>query len=99
MQDGQHSRGCPSSWGGSAQTHRRWEREDKLLPLTRTAGGHRRYVLARLRTELFRAEVSRRTIAYPHVSSYDLKDELEGQEQMLGCSVPARASRLRSLRM
>ena len=58
--------------GVSAQTLRRWEREGKLLPDERTAGGRRRYDLARLRPEQFRAgDAPRRTIAYARVSSHD----------------------------
>lgn len=71
--------------GVSAQTLRRWEREGRLLPDERTAGGRRRYDLARLRPEMFRAEADakRRTIAYARVSSHDQKDDLERQKQVL----------------
>ncbi|MBS7351165.1 MAG: MerR family DNA-binding transcriptional regulator, partial [Comamonas sp.] len=56
--------------GVSTQTLRRWEREGKLLPDGRTAGGRRRYDLARLQPEKFRAaaQSSRRTVAYARVS-------------------------------
>ena len=49
--------------GVAAQTLRRWEREGRLVPDERTAGGRRRYDLARLKPELFRsqAEAARRT--------------------------------------
>jgi len=70
--------------GVSAQTLRRWEREGKLLPDERTAGGRRRYDLARLRPEQFRAgDAPRRTIAYARVYSHDQKDDLERQKQVL----------------
>lgn len=71
--------------GVSAQTLRRWEREGKLLPDERTAGGRRRYDLARLQPELYRAtvEAERRTVAYARVSSHDQKDDLERQKQVL----------------
>ncbi|MDE2254658.1 MAG: recombinase family protein, partial [Betaproteobacteria bacterium] len=71
--------------GVSAQTLRRWEREGRLLPDERTAGGRRRYDLARLKPELFRAadESARRTVAYARVSSPDQKDDLERQKQVL----------------
>ena len=70
--------------GVSPQTLRRWEREGKLLPDERTAGGRRRYDLARLRPEQFRAgDAPRRTIAYARVSSHDQKDDLERQKQVL----------------
>lgn len=70
--------------GVSAQTLRRWEREGRLLPDERTAGGRRRYDLARLKPEAFRAEVdTRKTVAYARVSSHDQKDDLERQKQVL----------------
>lgn len=70
--------------GVSAQTLRRWEREGKLIPDERTAGGRRRYDLARLRPEQFHAsEAARRTIAYARVSSHDQKDDLERQKRVL----------------
>ncbi len=74
--------------GISPQTLRRWEREGRLLPDERTPGGRRRYDLARLRPEQFRApETARRTIApeiaYARVSSHDQKDDLERQKQVL----------------
>lgn len=70
--------------GVSAQTLRRWEREGRLLPDERTAGGRRRYDLARLKPEAFRTEVdTRKTVAYARVSSHDQKDDLERQKQVL----------------
>jgi len=71
--------------GVSAQTLRRWEREGRLLPDERTAGGRRRYDLARLKPEMFRsqAEAARKTVAYARVSSHDQKDDLERQKQVL----------------
>ena len=70
--------------GVSAQTLRRWEREGRLLPAERTAGGRRRYDLAKLKPELFHAAPSeRKTIAYARVSSHDQKDDLERQKQVL----------------
>ena len=71
--------------GVSAQTLRRWEREGKLLPDERTAGGRRRYDLARLQPEMFRSEAQarRRTVAYVRVTSHDQKDDLERQKQVL----------------
>ncbi len=58
---------------------RRWEREGWLLPDERTAGGRRRYDLARLKPEMFRAQAdaARKTVAYARVSSHDQKDVLE----------------------
>lgn len=69
--------------GVSVTTLRRWEASGKLVA-DHTAGGHRRYDLARLKPELFRAEAdTRRTIAYARVSSHDQKDDRERQKQML----------------
>jgi predicted site-specific integrase-resolvase len=69
--------------GVSITTLRRWEAEGKLIP-ERTAAGHRRYDLAKLKPELFHiAENHRRTIAYARVSSHDQKDDLERQKQVL----------------
>ncbi len=70
--------------GVSIGTLRRWERTGKLVG-ERTPGGHRRYDLAKLRPEQFRAEeeASRRTIAYARVSSHDQRDDLERQKQVL----------------
>lgn len=69
--------------GVSITTLRRWEAEGKLIP-EHTAGKHRRYDLAKLKPELFRASSDdRRTIAYARVSSHDQKDDLERQKQVL----------------
>jgi len=70
--------------GVSITTLRRWEASGKLVP-EHTAGGHRRYDLAKLRPEMFRAEAdaARRTIAYARVSSHDQKEDLERQKQVL----------------
>lgn len=70
--------------GVSITTLRRWEAEGRLIP-NRTPGGHRRYDLAKLRPETFRAEAGaiRRTLAYARVSSRDQKDDLERQKQVL----------------
>jgi len=50
-----------------------------------TAGGHRRYDLAKLKPDLFHmsSHIERRTIAYARVSSHDQKDDLERQKQVL----------------
>ena len=70
--------------GVSVTTLRRWEATGKLVA-EHTAGGHRRYDLAKLRPEWFRAadEAHRKTIAYARVSSQDQKDDLERQKQVL----------------
>ncbi len=70
--------------GVSISTLRRWEASGKLVA-EHTAGGHRRYDLAKLRPVLFRAEpeADLRTVAYARVSSHDQKDDLERQKQVL----------------
>ncbi|WP_375641694.1 MULTISPECIES: IS607 family transposase [unclassified Bartonella] len=70
--------------GVSISTLRRWEGEGKIIS-EYTAGGHRRYDLSRLRSDLFHSrELSqRKTIAYVRVSSHDQKDNLERQKQVL----------------
>lgn len=70
--------------GVSVDTLRRWERAGKLSG-ERTPGGHRRYDLAKLRAERFRAvpEDELRTIACARVSSHDQKADLERQKQVL----------------
>ena len=72
------------SLGVSVTTLRRWEVSGKLVP-EHTAGGHRRYDLAKLRPEWFRTsdESARKTVAYARVSSHDQKDDLERQKQVL----------------
>ena len=70
--------------GVSITTLRRWEAAGKLVA-EHTPGGHRRYDLAKLRPELFRAadQGKCKTIAYARVSSPDQKDDLERQRQLL----------------
>lgn len=70
--------------GVSITTLRRWEAEGRLVA-EHTAGGHRRYDLAKLRPEWFHAvdAANRRTIAYARVSSHDQKEDLERQKQVL----------------
>lgn len=69
--------------GVSVTTLRRWEASGKLVA-DHTAGGHRRYDLAKLKPDLFRAEAdTRRTIAYARVSSYDQQDDLARQKHVL----------------
>jgi len=59
--------------GVSAGTLRRWERQGKLIP-DRTPGKQRRYKLSQLRPHLFREkDISKNTVAYARVSSYDQK--------------------------
>lgn len=86
--------------GVSIATLRRWEESGKLAEgsVERTEGGQRRYDLAVIRPEMFRASSGeRKTIAYARVSSHDQKDDLELQD----CSLPrvcATAEAVRSAR-
>jgi len=70
--------------GVSITTLRRWDATGKL-PSIHTAGGHRRYDLAKLKPELFHAasQAERSTMAYARVSSHDQKDDLDRQKQVL----------------
>jgi putative resolvase len=70
--------------GVAISTLRRWEASGKMVA-EHTVGGHRRYDLAKLRPELFRAAeaAQRKTIGYARVSSPDQKDDLERQKQVL----------------
>jgi putative resolvase len=69
--------------GVSITTLRRWELAGKLVP-ERTASGHRRYDLGKLKPELMYSAVDeRRTVAYARVSSHDQKADLERQKQVL----------------
>ena len=76
--------------GVSISTLRRWESEGKIRPEDRTAGGQRRYSLAKISPKVGRRIPStRETIAYARVSSHDQKDDLERQKKVLEnfCSV------------
>jgi len=70
--------------GVSVSTLRRWDKEGRLSP-ERTASGHRRYDISKLKPELYRTfeHESRKTIAYARVSSHDQKNDLERQKQVL----------------
>jgi predicted site-specific integrase-resolvase len=70
--------------GVSISTLRRWELSGRIRA-DYTCGGHRRYDLSKLRPEQYRAseQDTRKTIAYARVSSYDQKDDLERQKQVL----------------
>ena len=70
--------------GVSISTLRRWDRTGRLIP-EKTASGHRRYDVSKLKPEMYRAAASdtRKTVAYARVSSYDQKEDLERQKQVL----------------
>ncbi|GJM17766.1 MAG: hypothetical protein DHS20C13_30930 [Thermodesulfobacteriota bacterium] len=70
--------------GVSIDTLRRWEAAGKI-EVERTPNGHRRYDLAKLRGVIPRkfAAEKRSTIVYARVSSYDQKEDLKRQVEML----------------
>jgi|SRR3990167_2530116 len=69
--------------GVSRDTLRRWEKSGKIS-VERTAKGHRRYNLARLLGAAPRKTPSeKRTLVYARVSSYDQKEDLIRQVQVL----------------
>lgn len=71
--------------GVTPLTLRRWDESGRLKPDSVTAGGRRRYDLAKLQPELFQTvgPKARQTIAYARVSSHDQKQDLERQAQVL----------------
>ena len=70
--------------GVSISMLRRWDKDGRLKP-EKTASGHRRYDISKLKPNKFRESVSeaRKTIAYARVSSHDQKYDLERQKQVL----------------
>ena len=81
--------------GVSIATLRRWEAAGKLAA-EHTAGGHRRYDVAKLRPELFgdADAAKRKTVAYARVSSHSsktcsccgsVKAELDLSQRMFRC--------------
>jgi excisionase family DNA binding protein len=71
--------------GVSEITLRRWDEAGRLVAI-KTAGGHRRYDLSKIRPEAvhkFDFTDNRKTIAYARVSSRDQKADLERQKQVL----------------
>ena len=71
--------------GVTPLTLRRWDESGRLKPDLVTEGGRRRYDLAKLQPELYRAvdTQARKTIAYARVSSHDQNADLERQAQVL----------------
>lgn len=70
--------------GVSSQTLRRWEREGKGLAVQRTPGGQRRYDASKLPFQETQIESKGDlVIAYARVSSYDQKEDLVRQEEIL----------------
>ena len=70
--------------GVSVSTLRRWDKSGELVA-SKTASGHRRYDITKLKPESFRVAIKeeRKTIAYARVSGQDQKDDLERQKQVL----------------
>ena len=68
--------------GVSPSTLRRYERQGQIKP-SRTIGGHRRYLIAELRTLSGEELKKEHTIAYARVSSHDQKEDLGRQIQRL----------------
>ena len=70
--------------GVSITTLRRWDKSGKLLS-EKTASGHRRYDISKLKPETFREvrQESKKTFAYARASSHDQKNDLERQKQAL----------------
>ena len=72
--------------GVSPSTLRLWEKTKKFMPIFRTKGGHRRYMLEQimsLRGEVLPERKQTLHLAYARVSSSDQKDDLERQKQSL----------------
>ena len=70
--------------GVSPQTLRRWEREGRGIAVQRTPGGQRRYDIEKPPFQKSSIETKNDlVIAYARVSSYDQKEDLIRQEDML----------------
>jgi len=70
--------------GVAVITLRRWDAAGILLPACRTPGGHRRYDLADVQTELgLMVDQSKLTLAYARVSSHDQSEHLITQATRL----------------
>jgi predicted site-specific integrase-resolvase len=70
--------------GVSITTLRRWDKAGRLTP-EKTASGHRRYDISKLKPGMYREinKEAKKTIAYARVSSHDQKNDLERQKQVL----------------
>ncbi len=70
--------------GVSVSTMRRWDREGKLSPTTRTIGNHRRYILKNiLAIANPDTQTQAKTVCYARVSSHDQKQDLDRQSKTL----------------
>ena len=71
--------------GVSPSTLRRWEKEEKMQPVGRTRGGHRRYKLIEIVGEEKRREKQhgKVVIGYARVSANKQRKELERQQEQM----------------
>lgn len=67
--------------GCSVVTLRRWEKENKLRPVFRTAGNHRRYNINDINKVINKDK--QKVICYSRVSSHDQKADLIRQDEKL----------------
>ncbi|MBY9002143.1 MAG: MerR family DNA-binding transcriptional regulator [Candidatus Heimdallarchaeota archaeon] len=72
--------------GIASSTLRRWEKEEKMLPVGRTRGGHRRYKLTHLVGEEEQKEQqdAKVVLGYARVSATKQKKELLSQQAQRG---------------
>ena len=70
--------------GVSVSTLRRWDKSGQLAA-EKTASGHRRYDISKLKPNSYRIfkQEERKTVAYARVSGQDQKNDLERQKQVL----------------
>ena len=72
--------------GITTTTLRRWDKLNKFKPEYRTIGGHRRYLLQNI-LKLINPNIDDKTdkitLCYSRVSSYDQKEDLKRQSQIL----------------
>ncbi|MCB9062245.1 MAG: IS607 family transposase [Halobacteriovoraceae bacterium] len=77
--------------GVSVTTLRRWERSSKFCCDHKTAGGHRRYSVTKIKEFIGEAinNMSKKVVAYARVSSHDQKEDLQRQVDRLDkyCSI------------
>lgn len=78
--------------GVSVKTLQRWDREGRLVPAARSAGGRRLYAESQLLRQLGRSVPGRpqRVIAYCRVSSHAQKPDLRNQRRVLEEFIVAR---------
>ena len=67
--------------GVSASTLRRWEKEERMQPVCRTKGGHRRYKLIKSSKE--QENQQKVVIGYARVSAAKQRQELSNQQEQI----------------